>query len=99
MADLIVDVLEVVEVEDDQREPPVVPMRAGHFAGERLVEEAPVVESRQRIEIRELPCLAEAPRILNRRARADRECLEVADVVLAELLLLIAREDREVPHR
>ena len=46
MADLVVHVLEVVEVEDDQGEPPVVAVRAGALARERLVEVPPVVEAR-----------------------------------------------------
>ena len=69
VADAVVDRLEVVEVEDEQREPPVVALRAGDLARERLVEVAAVVQAGERVEVGELPRLAEAPRVLDRRAR------------------------------
>ena len=82
--DLVVHALEVVEVEDDQREPPVVAVRAGALARERLVEVPPVVEPGQRVEIGELPGLAEAAGVLDRGRGALRQVLELADVLLVE---------------
>ena len=73
MPDLVVHVLEVVEVEDDQREPPVVAVRT--LARERLVEVPPVVEPGQRVEIGELPRLAEALGVLDRRRGSLRQLL------------------------
>jgi hypothetical protein len=51
VSDPVVDPLEVVQVEDDQREIAVVAVRAGDLAGERLVEEPAVVEPGQRVEV------------------------------------------------
>src|SRR5207237_1344981 len=66
MPDPVVDRLEVVEVEDDQRELSVVAVRTGDLATECLVEVAPVVESGQGVEISELARLAEPLRVLDR---------------------------------
>jgi hypothetical protein len=41
VADPVVDLLEVVEIEDDERELPLVPVGAGDLVRQRLVEEAP----------------------------------------------------------
>ena len=76
VADPLVDRLEVVDVEDDEREPAVVAVRAGDLARERVVEVAPVVEARERVEVGELARLAEAARVLDRRARVRGELLE-----------------------
>jgi hypothetical protein len=43
MADAVVYRLEVVEVENDERKAPSVPVSPRHLAAERVVEEAPVV--------------------------------------------------------
>src|SRR5439155_13445836 len=51
VADLVVDRLEVVEVEDDEREVAVVPVGARDLPGEGLVEVPPVVEARERVEV------------------------------------------------
>jgi hypothetical protein len=51
VADAVVDRLEVVEVEDDQREAAVVAVRAADLAGEHLVEVAPVVEPGEGVEV------------------------------------------------
>ena len=69
-------------------------MGAGALAGQRLVEVAPVVQAGERVEVGELPRLAKAACILDRRAGAQGECLELADVVVRVLVPLSAREDR-----
>ena len=84
MADAVVDRLEVVEVEDDEREPPAVPVRPRHLAAERVVEEAPVVQARQRVEVGELPRLAEPPRVVDRRPGPLCELLERPSVAVVE---------------
>ena len=86
VADAVVDVLEVVQVEDDQRELPLVAVGACTLARERLVEEATVVQPRQRVEVGELPRLAEPPCVLDRGAGAQRERLELPHVVVAEVM-------------
>jgi hypothetical protein len=67
VADPVVDLLEVVEVEDDQRQPPLVPMGARDLPRQRLMEVAAVVEARERVEVGELPGFAEAASVLDRR--------------------------------
>ena len=54
------------------------------LARERLVEVAAVVQAGQRVEVGELPRLAEAPRVLDRRPGALGELLELADHLLLE---------------
>src|SRR5262249_4243301 len=76
----VVDALEVVEVEDDQREVPVVAVCTRDLTGERLVEVAAIVEAGQRVEVGELPRLAEAPSVLDRRAGSQRELLKRRDL-------------------
>src|SRR6266508_4977495 len=99
MADAVVDVLEVVEVEDDQGELALVAVGTGALPREGLVEEAPVVEAREGIQVGELACLAKAARVLDRRPRAQRERLEPADVLVGVGVALRAREDRQVAER
>jgi hypothetical protein len=70
VTDPVVDHLEVVEVEDDQRQLPLVAVRACALAGQGLVEVAAVVQPRQRVEVGESPCLSEAAGIFDRRAGA-----------------------------
>ena len=96
MPDAVVDLLEIVEVEDDQRELPLVAMRPGALARKGLVEVALVVQAGQRIEVCELARLPEAPRVLDRRACSQRERLELAHVVVGVLVSLPTREDRQV---
>ena len=96
MPDLVIHVLEVVEVEDDQSEPPVVAVCARTLARQRLVEEAPVVQPRQRVEIGELPRLAEALGVLDRRRGPLGQLLEAAHVVLREVAVAVPCVDREV---
>src|SRR5204862_8278230 len=91
--DLVVDLLEVVEVEDDQRQLAVVAVGAGDLARERLVEEAPVVEAGERVEVRELARLPEPPRIRDRRRRALGEPLQLGDGLVAEAPARRARVD------
>src|SRR5919201_5549462 len=99
MADLVVDRLEVVDVDDDQRELPLVPLCARDLARQRLVKEAAIVQAGQRVEVRQLPRLAEPARVLDRGAGTSRERLELADLVLAESVLGVAREDGQVADR
>jgi hypothetical protein len=99
VADLVVDLLEVVEVEDDQREVPLVPLRACDLAAECLVEEAAVVEAGEGVEVGELPRLSEAPCVLDRRARPERELFEAAQVLLVEGLRGRPSEDEQVPEQ
>ena len=94
--DLVVDRLEVVEVEDDQRQVAVVAVRAGDLARERLVEVAAVVQPGERVEVGQLPGLLEALGVLDRGAGTLRELLELLDRVVAELRL-VPGEDGEVP--
>src|SRR5439155_8879335 len=96
MPDPVVDDLEVVDVEDDQPEPAVVAVGAGAFAGERLVEVAPVVQAGQRVQIGELTRLVEALRVFDRRGGALGELFELAHVVLAEATARGAGVDGEV---
>src|SRR5215208_3483584 len=49
MPDTLVDRLEVIQVEDEQREAAAVAVRARALALERLVEEPPVPQARQRV--------------------------------------------------
>ena len=77
VADAVVDRLEVVEVEDDERQAAAVALGAGDLAGERLVEVAAVVQAGERVEIGELAGLAKAPGVVDRRAGAERELLEL----------------------
>src|SRR5207249_10557310 len=91
----VVDLLEVVEVEDDQRELAVVAQGARHLPGERLVEVAAIVESGQRVEVRHLTRLAEAAGVLERGAGAQGQALQLLDRLLAEGTRGRAREDRQ----
>ncbi len=74
----VVDLLEVVEVEDDEREAAVVAARAGDLALERLFEVARVVQARPRVEVGEPPRLEVAPRVVERRTGAGGDVLERA---------------------
>jgi hypothetical protein len=94
--DAVVHGLEVVDVEDHQREPARVAVRAGALAREGLVEVAPVVEPGECVEVGELARLAELQRVLDRGRRVLGQPLEVADVLLAEAAGGIARVDGEV---
>ena len=98
MADAVVDRLEVVEVEDDQREAPVVALGAGDLARERLVEVAAVVQPGQRVEVGELARLAEAARVLDRRAGALRRAPRARVIVaLVEACRCVRGEDARKP--
>ena len=70
----VVDPLEVVEVEHDQREPPLVAAGAGDLALERLVERAAVVEAGERVEVGELPRLGEARAVVRAPGRRGARC-------------------------
>ena len=70
----------------------VVAVGARDLAGERLVEVAAVVQPRQGVEVGELAGLAEAARVLDRRAGAVRELLEPQHVVVLERVARRARK-------
>ena len=93
MAEPVVDLLEVVEVDDDQRQRAVVAAGTGDLALERLMEEPPVVHAGERVEVGELPRLAEAPRVLDRRRGALGELLEPVQLVRAEPVAALAAVD------
>ena len=96
MADPVVDRLEVVEVEDDEREAAAVALRARDLAGQRLVEVAPVVQAGERVEIGELARLAKAACVVDRRPGAERELLELRPRRRAEGVAARLRVRREV---
>ncbi len=76
MADPVVDALEVVEVEDDHRDVSLVALGARDLAAEELVEEAAVVEARQRVELGQVSRLDVALRVPDRRPGPAGEALE-----------------------
>ena len=76
MTEAVVDQLEIVEVEYEQRQLAAVAVGARDLALEQLVEVALVVEPRERIEVRELTGLLVAARILDRGPRARRQLLD-----------------------
>ena len=53
VAERVVDVLEVVEVDEEQRQQPFVPARALHGLGQPVAEQIAIGQARQRIELRE----------------------------------------------
>ncbi len=63
------------------------------------MEEPAVVEAGQRVQVGELPRLAEPLRVVDRRRRPQREVLQRAEVLLPERAVGGAREDAQVPHR
>ncbi len=83
VADAVVDGLEVVEVDDQERQPPVVALRAERLAAKRLVEVALVEEAGERVRLGELPCLAVAARVLDRGDARLRDLLDRRDPVVA----------------
>jgi hypothetical protein len=99
MPDPVVDRLEVVDVEDDEREVAVVARRARALALERLVEVAPVVEARQRVEVGLVTRLAEPAGVLDRGRRAPPELLQLAHLAVREAAARVAREDGERADR
>ena len=99
MPDAIVDRLEVVDVEDDERQAPVVAVGAGAFARERLVEVAAVVQVCQRVEIGELAGLTEAACVVDRRPRAPGELLEKSELPIGGFALTASPEHRQGADR
>ena len=73
-------------------------MCARALAGERLVEEAPVVETGQRVEVGLLTRFAEAVRVLDRRPGMHCQTLEQEHVLVRVLVAARAREDGQVPE-
>ena len=84
VADPVVDRLEVVEVEHDQRQLALVAIRAGHLPAQGLVEVAAVVEPGQRVHVGELAGLAEARALSIAGPARLGELLELAQRRLAE---------------
>ena len=99
MADAVVDRLEVVQVEDDQRQAAVVALRSCHLARQGLVEVAAVVEPGQGVEVGELPRLAEAAGVLDRGAGTPGQLLELPDHAFLEAERGRAAVDRDEPDR
>ena len=100
MADPVVDLLEVVQVDHDQGERPVVAARAGDLALERLVEEPPVVHAGERVEVGQLSRLAKAAGILDRRRGPFGELFEPVQLIGAEAvapLVAVDGEEAEAP--
>jgi hypothetical protein len=83
VSDPVVDLLEVVEVEHDQRELALVAVRARDLASECLVEEAAVVEAGEGVQVCQPARFAEAARVLDRRSSPCSQGFELAHVVLA----------------
>ena len=84
MTDPVVDLLEAVDVDDHEREVPLVALSPVHLARERLVEVAAIVEARERVEVGELAGLAEPAGVLDHRGNALRDLFEPAEVAVAE---------------
>ncbi len=99
MADPVVDLLEVIDVEDDQGQLALVAVGPRALAGKRLVEEAAVVQPRQRVEVGELASLPEPARIFDRGPRPECERLELANLLIGVGVALRAREDGQVAER
>src|SRR5262245_10634715 len=97
MTDAVVDALEVVDVEDDEREVPLVALSTQDLAPERLVEVALVVEAGERVRLRELSGFAVAAGVLDRRDTALRERFCALDELCARLVVGRAPEKRECP--
>ena len=98
MTDLLVDRLEVVDVEEDQREPAIVPVGALHLLGERLVEVVTVVQPGERVAHGELEQLVEAAGILERATGHRGQLFDRGDLLLAGLVDRTAPEDAERSH-
>ena len=96
--DAVVDQLEVVEVEDDQREVAPVPLRPEDLAPQGLVEVALVEETRQGVRLGELARLAEAPRVLDRGHRARGETLGGLDLLAGRLPVRVRQKSASVPR-
>src|SRR5439155_11683696 len=94
----VVDRLEVVEVEHDQRQLAAVAVRTGDLARQRLVEVAAVVQPGERVDVGELPRLAEAPRIVDRGPSPLRELLERPESALVERVRSRARVAGQPPE-
>src|SRR5438132_11349689 len=99
MADAVVDVLEIVQIEDDQGKLALVTMRAGALARERLVEEAPVMKAGEGVEVGELAGFAETMCVLDRATRAHGPRLEQPHVAIRTLVAPRAHEDGQTPER
>src|SRR2546430_1250510 len=99
MPDAVVDVLEVVEVEHDQRETSSVALRPEDLAPQRLVEMALVVELRQRVGLGELTRLPVPAGVEDRRNAALGEVFGRVDLVAARLPVRSAPEQRDRPQR
>ncbi len=97
VADLVVDRLEVVEVEDDERELPLVAVGSHHLAAQRLLEVALVEEARERIRLGELARLAVAAGVLDRRDAARGKVLGLLDLLRPRLVIGARQKSESVP--
>src|SRR3989442_5551129 len=99
MPDAVVDVLEVVEVEHDQRETSSVALRPEDLAPQRLVEVALVVELRQRVGLGELTRLPVPAGVEDRRNAALGEAFRPVGLVAAPLPCRSAPEQTDRSQR
>ena len=58
-----------------------------------------IVQARERVEVGELPGLAEASRVLDRRPSPERQLLELAHLLVTEGRCARAREDGQEADR
>src|SRR5689334_21514134 len=85
MPDLLVDGLEVIQVEEDQRETPVVAMSPLDLVADRLVEVPPIMEPRERISNRELVQLLELASVFDCLARRQGQLREGGEIILVQV--------------
>ena len=76
LAEPVVDDLEVVHVQHEQRQPPVIAVRTSHLPRERVVEAAAPGEPRDGVVVARGTCLAELSCGVDRRAGGGSDCLE-----------------------
>src|SRR5205085_1839651 len=95
VAHAVIDLLEAVDVDEHECELPLISVSPVELAGEGLVEVPAVVEAGERVEVSELPRLAEPARILDRRCDPLGQVFEPLQVLVAEASAGIAREDSE----
>jgi hypothetical protein len=99
----VVQELEVVEVERDQRERPPVPLRPVHLAAHPLVEESVVAEPRQEVCLSLLLELMADARVVERQREQVGEAPDQVELLVGERRELaqpvgVERADRAVAH-
>ena len=99
VAQAVVRALEVVDVEDDEGQAALVPVCAGAFAQERLVEVAPVVDAGEGVDVRLQPRLPELLGVPDRGRARSRQSLELGDLLVRGHPVLAAPEDGQGADR